>query len=737
MCRGFFSFLVLLFLVRLAAADAPDASRVRVAPRPDWVRTEGDPDFAAGSSEGATRGIYYWLIDRQAEVEKQESYSHVAYKITSAAGVQGASQVAFSFDPDYQTIDLHTLAIWRDGQRQDRLDLGKMQLLQQERDLERHQYNGQLTALFLLEDVRVGDGVEYSYTRKGENPIFGRHYMNTEITRWSAPIHRQAVRLLVARDRPLTYQQLGGSPLTLVVKSEGERVEYLWQAQDQTAAEFEAGAPSWYLPYSLLQVTDFKSWKDVVEWARPLYEPTPLSESLRAKLKEITAGALTSGQRAAAVLEFVQNDIRYLGIELGARSHAPSDPDRVFQLRYGDCKDKVRLFCAMLHELDISAVPALTHSARGKTLNDSLPSIEAFDHVIARVDLADKSYWVDPTLTDQAGTLGNRALPNYGWALPIEPGSHALQQVDNTRISLPTPLDLQPAKSLHLRPSPSLTFNQTDKHRFKPMQADPADVQDLGRSTEVRVTESFIIGQPGGPAELEVRSVFCGPAADGMRGYLRETPPDQLGKHLLNLRAKFFPNLKLVGKPNWTDDRKRNEITLEHHYQVPQFWRKEEKSPVLTAEVYPLILRDYLAAPETMVRSAPYAVQFPLHVVCEIDLNFQNPWPTQPETRTVRDPAFEGHYSVARYGNQVSLKYEFTTLMDAVEATRMEEYATHLHDFRDTFGMTLTFNPEIAKRNARFRLNGTMLMIGTVFLTVGSALGFLIYRRWDSRERRA
>lgn len=737
MYRGF-TLLLLLCFSPLWAAEIPGASRVKVAPPPEWVRAQSAPDDPAVTSKGASRGICYLLMDRQAEVEKQETYSHVAYRITSAAGMQDASQVAFSFDPDYQSIELHSLVIWRDGQRQDRLSLDKMQLLQQERDLERHQYNGQLTALFLLEDVRVGDGVEYSYTRKGENPIFGRHYMNTQLTKWGSPIGRQSVRLLVAKDRPLTYQQLGGSPLTLAVNSEGDRVEYLWQAQDQTAAEFEAGTPSWYLPYSILQVTDFKSWKEVVEWAQPLYAPAPLSEPLRAKLKEVVADAQTDRQRAAAVLGFVQNDIRYLGIELGTRSHAPSDPDQVFRLRYGDCKDKVRLFCALLHELEIAAVPALTHSGRGKKLNDYLPSIEAFDHVIARVDLADKSYWVDPTLTDQAGTLGNHALPNYEWALPIEAGSHALQRVSNARVGLQASLDLKAPPSLRLRPLPSLTFDRTNRRRLDPKQGYAAEEEDQRPGAEVRVNESFSIGQPGEPVELAVKSVFSGLAADGMRGYLRETPPEQLGKHLLNLRAKFFSNLKLSGNPTWTDDRKRNEVTLEHHYEVPQFWQKEEKSPVLVAEVYPLILRDYVAAPETMIRNAPYAVQFPLRVVCETELNFQKPWPAQPEVRTIKDPAFEGRYSISRSENQVTLKYEFITLNDSVEATRMEEFATHLHDFRETFGYMLTYNPELAKRNASFPLNGTMLIITTAFLMVGSALAFLIYRRpWRVGDSRA
>lgn len=714
MFRGILLF-SLLFLTLLSSAGAADSNQVHVALPPDWIRVRPEPDYTTAVREEGRRGVYYLLVDRQTHAEKQETYSHLIYKITSTAGLQDASQISLSFDPNYQSIDLHALKIWREGKSENRLLLEKMQILQQERDLERFQYNGQLTALFLLEDVRVGDVVEYAYTRKGQNPIFGPHYVDTSLTNWGSPIREQSLRLLCAKTRHLVHQQLGGSPMTLEVHQEGDLVAYEWTAKNQKAAEFEAGAPSWFLPLSLVQISDFENWKDVVNWALPLYARTPLSEPLRAKAHELVAGLHSNKERAVAILDFVQRDIRYLGMELGPRSHAPTEPDRVFRLRYGDCKDKVRLFCAMLDEVGISAVPALTHSARGKKLNNWLPSIDAFDHVIARVDLTPLSYWVDPTLTDQAGTLDRHALPEYGWALPIEQGSAALQRVHTT-----------PESFSSTTPSAS---KPTTLEEFDPMKISLLDTPSYSAQTEMRVNETFVIGEPGAAAELHVKSIYTGLAADGMRSYLRETPPSEVGKHLLNFRAKVYPNLKLLGDPQWKDDRRRNEITLEHNYHVPELWRKEEGTPVLRAEFYPFAVRDYVAAPETMVRTSPYAVPSSTRIVCEIDLELKNPWPLKNENRTISDPAFEGSYSLNGSGKKVSLRYEYRTLNDAVEASRMEEFATHLHEFRDTFGYTLTFNPEIAKRNASFRLNWQFLALGTASLVGWIVLACWIYRR--------
>src|SRR5439155_1630187 len=140
-----------------------ESDRVRLAPIPDWVASRPDPELDATVPDAERHGIYYLLVDRQFQAESNEVYCRLVYTITSTTGVQQGSQFSASFAPDFQWIDLHRLRIWRNGVSEDRLALNKMQLLQQERDLDRYQYNGQLTALFLLEDVRVGDVVECAY----------------------------------------------------------------------------------------------------------------------------------------------------------------------------------------------------------------------------------------------------------------------------------------------------------------------------------------------------------------------------------------------------------------------------------------------------------------------------------------------------------------------------------------------------------------------------------------------
>ena len=47
-------------------------------------------------------------------------------------------------------------------------------------------------------------------------------------------------------------------------------------------------------------------------------------------------------------VNFVQNEIRYMGIETGKYSHKANSPEKVFKQRYGDCKDKSLLLASIL-----------------------------------------------------------------------------------------------------------------------------------------------------------------------------------------------------------------------------------------------------------------------------------------------------------------------------------------------------------------------------------------------------
>src|SRR6185503_4041090 len=128
--------------------------------------------------------------------------------------------------------------------------------------------------------------------------------------------------------------------------------EYAWHWENRTGQEFEEFVPSHTIQYTLVHFSDYKTWADVASWAEKSFRPETVSEELHQKIKRLRDDNATDEQRVLKALQFIQDEIRYLGIENGINSHQPTDPSVVFARGYGDCKDKALLFCTMLRFFD-------------------------------------------------------------------------------------------------------------------------------------------------------------------------------------------------------------------------------------------------------------------------------------------------------------------------------------------------------------------------------------------------
>jgi hypothetical protein len=90
-----------------------------------------------------------------------------------------------------------------------------------------------------------------------------------------------------------------------------------------------------------------------------------------------------------ALAEFMQHDIRYVGIELGIGGWQPHPAAEVFSHRYGDCKDKATLMAAMLREIGIESDYVVINTERGAVTPAVPAHLSAFDHVVLALKLPD------------------------------------------------------------------------------------------------------------------------------------------------------------------------------------------------------------------------------------------------------------------------------------------------------------------------------------------------------------
>ena len=169
-----------------------------------------------------------------------------------------------------------------------------------------------------------------------------------------------------------------------------------WVLQDLLPIEIEEQMPPWRGIAGRMVVSvqppngmprGFSSWSEMGHWyqelARDRAEP---SAQIKLKVAELTQGSLSALDKMKRLSAFVQNDIRYVAIELGIGGLQPHSAADVFAHRYGDCKDKVTLLKSMLGVIGIESDYFIVNTDRG-SITENTPANLGFNHAILAINL--------------------------------------------------------------------------------------------------------------------------------------------------------------------------------------------------------------------------------------------------------------------------------------------------------------------------------------------------------------
>src|SRR5258708_36941278 len=88
---------------------------------------------------------------------------------------------------------------------------------------------------------------------------------------------------------------------------------------------------------------------------------------------------LVTGVQTCA-LPISQHDVRYVAIEIGIGGYQPHYAGDILANRYGDCKDKVTLMRALLHEAGVASDYVLGTTQR-RPVRPGFSSVGGFNHV--------------------------------------------------------------------------------------------------------------------------------------------------------------------------------------------------------------------------------------------------------------------------------------------------------------------------------------------------------------------
>ncbi|MDT8989467.1 DUF3857 domain-containing protein [Curvibacter sp. APW13] len=638
----------LLWVWAVAALAAPSpVPEVVVAPAPAWVKPVEHNANAVDVANLQVQGEAYLLFDRQIYLRGSERqiFSHSVTQVVNESGLERAAHIAIDFDPSYQQLQFHYVYIHRGSQRMAQLNLKSMRLVQREKSLESQIYDGTKTANLFLEDVRVGDLVEFAYTRKGANPVFGGKLSGQIDMQWSVPVQELRMRLVTDPGRPLQLRYLNQAPLPTEEAGPQGMKALTWSFSNVAGLRVKDDAPGWYDPYVAVQYSDFADWRSVVAWAEPLYQPPAvLPAEVQQEVTRLWGLRLSAHERAVQALRFVQKNVRYLGIEVGASSHAPTAPELVMKRRFGDCKDKSLLTLTMLRALGIEAHAALVHTKVRRGTVDQLPMPVVFDHVIVKAVIDGQVFWVDPTRPPQEGTLESISQPDFGYALVIAPQESTLTAMNPG------------ASSAYYRRS---------------------------------LAELDASAGPGREASLSVVSFFEGRSAELLRQRLASEPRRELEKQFLNQWARYYPSIASKAALVVSDDVVANQIVLTERYGITDFWSAKDSDKVEAYVPSPSVY-EYLRAPGASVRVEPLGLQHPVDVSETTYVRIPKAWKFQDGTTVIKDRAFELTSAITAKDGLVTLRDAYKSSADHVPAAGMGAYLGNAKKARNLVGNTFT-----------------------------------------------
>jgi hypothetical protein len=636
--------LLLLGAALAGAVPLSGQATYEIGPPPAWVERisvpieEPSPDTTAG-------GTALLLLDIQDRVRdsRLETFVHTGYRLLDEGAVQSSSQLEIEFDPSYQNLTLHAVAVIRNGTVMDQLQPDRIHLMRREQRLEFQIYDGSVSVAILLEDVRPGDVVEYSYTREGSNPFFAGHYAKILTTEASVPLHRLRFRLLWPSTRPL-FVRPSTSGLEPQIREVGAYREYLLDRRHVPPRLLDGNLPSWYSPFSWVQFSDFATWSDVAAWGHALFRPPErVPGEIDSVLAVIRSRSATVADRVVGALRFVQDEVRYLAVSIGINALVPQPPTTVMRRRFGDCKDKSLLLMTMLRELGVESSPALVSTRYGGHLDDFHPTAQVFDHVIVRARVDGQIHWLDPSTFNERGALED-VVPLYGATLALDSAVDAPEV-----IALP-------------RPSNPLTD----------------------------IAVHFGLGAVGEPVEMRVRTTYARRNTNSARRRLQNTPTEELEKSYLDYYSQIYASIESRGPLEIEDIEDANVITTEENYAISEFWQFSEDLGVHVGDFYALELGDLVPGPTPANRTMPFAVEHPVSLRYTIEASLEDGWSIEPEHELIETPAVHFEFTAKARGELLTLTYDYRTLADHVRPEDFPEHMREMGRIRDLLGFSVT-----------------------------------------------
>jgi hypothetical protein len=316
-------------------------------------------------------------------------------RVNNEAGVARVAQQYVWFNrnmADVQILEAYTTTA--DGVRHD-VQPEQIRDVQEARSFDAPMFQDIQEKVIVFPAVEPGARVHLTYRKTQKQPIVPGEFSDFTPPDL-APTHNFRLIYDLPADKPL-YADARGFVAQQPVTRDG-RTRYEFRYDKAHFSRLERGSVAYVSYGDRLMVSTFPDYAAFAATYRAsAADPSAREPAVTRLAQQLTAHDQTPRDKAKTLYDWVRRNVRYVAINVGRGAVVPHHASAILTDRYGDCKDHVALYGALLDAVGVRNEPALISSGTIYTL-PSVPGYGVINHVITW--LPDLQQYADSTASN-------------------------------------------------------------------------------------------------------------------------------------------------------------------------------------------------------------------------------------------------------------------------------------------------------------------------------------------------
>ncbi|WP_088504980.1 DUF3857 domain-containing transglutaminase family protein [Burkholderia ubonensis] len=342
-----------------ASPSAPDAA----APRPPAAGIDDTPPTTL------ERDVHEFVIQRDGSLEEHDD---ATLRANDANGIDAIAQRYVWFDKDLEKVDLLAAqTLDRDGVAHP-VSPDAIRDVQEPRSAGAPTFQDGVLRTVVFPGVEAGSRTRVAFRKVRTRPL-NPGYFGYFVEPSRDPVDYQRLVFDVPADMPLHADARGYVALPPVTAN--GRTRYVFEYRHGPYDRIELGAVGYPTDGDRLMVSTLPDYAAfAARYRNAAVDPSANDPAVAQLARTLTANAPDPHDKARILYDWVRANVRYVALFLGETAAAPHRVTDILRNRYGDCKDHVALFGALLAAVGIRSEPVLLNLGSVYTL----PSVPGY-----------------------------------------------------------------------------------------------------------------------------------------------------------------------------------------------------------------------------------------------------------------------------------------------------------------------------------------------------------------------